>query len=464
MREKYIMINQSEYKSKNVTFTIERKPDCIIEYKVTSSPELVKKARFNAVKAVSKEVSIPGFRKGKAPDSLIVKKFPMPLNEQWQKAIADETFIECQKLVKIPLISGDAQISFKIEEHSIEEGAKIVYLLETEPEVPEIDLSILKLQEAKREAVDAKKIELSLRDIQMFFAKWEKVSGRVVKEGDYAVVDIDIIESHPPQKGLQNTRFEVAKEKMATWMHDLIVGMGIGDSKEGVSQPDNNAHEKEQTLPPKKVRIILKSIEKPNIPPIDDILAQKIGAKTALDMKEKLKKLLDKQADEKVQKSYRDQIIEHLLEKYPFDLPKTLLQKETQFRIKQLLNDTTSQKKLMSMDDKEKKDTFEHIQKQSQRAIRLLYISRKILKEQQISINPNEIDQSVKTPLEAIFNDQFDHYSVKKEPQEQKAIAMSRLILKKAEDFLISKAKIVPKIEEKDRITNLKEEDKSPTK
>ena len=35
-------------------------------------------------------------------------------------------------------------------------------------------------------------------------------------------------------------------------------------------------------------------------------------------------------------------------------------------------------------------------------------------------------------------------YSAKEQSQEQKAIAMSRLILSKAEDFIISKAKIIP--------------------
>ncbi|MCB1084849.1 MAG: hypothetical protein KDK60_01965, partial [Chlamydiia bacterium] len=45
---------------------------------------------------------------------------------------------------------------------------------------------------------------------------------------------------------------------------------------------------------------------------------------------------------------------------------------------------------------------------------------------------------------EAMFSDQTDLYTSKEQSQEQKAIAMSRLLLSKAEDFLISKAKIVP--------------------
>ncbi|MCB1107515.1 MAG: trigger factor [Chlamydiia bacterium] len=439
------MTKQKEFKSDTVTFTVERKPECLVEYRVKSTPEIVKKARREAIKSVSKEVSLPGFRKGRAPDHLIVKKFPKPIEEQWQKAIADETFRECQKIAHTPLLSNDAQISFKIEKHSLEEGAEMTYTFETEPEVPEIDLSSIELEEVKREVVDAKKIESTLTDIQMFFSDWGKVSDRPVKEGDYVVVDVDIIETTPPQKALQNARFEVSKKKMAKWMHDLVIGMNIGESKEGVSQADDDASEEEkQKTPPKKVRMVLRSIEQPKLPPIDDALAQKMGAKSADDMKEKLEKLLNKQADEHVKRAYREQINAFLLEKYPFELPRTLLHKETQFRIKQLVSDPASQKKLMAMSEEERKKTAEDVQSQGERAVRLFYLSRKIIQDQKIQVSPSEVHQEVKTPLEAMFSDQSDLYTAKEQSQEQKAIAMSRLVLTKAEDFLISKAKIVP--------------------
>lgn len=433
-----------EFKSEAVTFTVERKPECMVEYNVKSSPDVVKKARREAIKSVSKEVSLPGFRKGRAPDHLIVKKFAEPLDERWQKAIADETFRECQKLAHTPLLSNDAQISFKIIKHSLEDGAEMTYTFETEPEVPEIDLSNIEIEEIKRDVVDAGKLDATLGDIRMFFAEWEKVPDRTVQEGDFAVINVDIIEEDPPQKALQNARFEVSKTKMAKWMYDLALGMKAGDSREGVSEADSDASEEEKkATPPKKVRMTLIAVEQAKLPPIDDALAQKMGAKNVDEMKGNLEKLLNKQADEHIQRGHREQISEFLLEHYPFELPKTLLQKETQFRIKQLVNDPAFQKKLMAMSENERKTAINDIQVQGERAVRLFYISRKIIQDQKISISPSEVHQEVKTPMEAMFSDRSDVYTAKEESQEQKAIAMSRLILSKAEDFLISKAKVV---------------------
>jgi len=169
-----------------------------------------------------------------------------------------------------------------------------------------------------------------------------------------------------------------------------------------------------------------------------------MGAKNTDEMKGNLEKLLNKQADEHIHRGYREQMSEFLLENYPFELPKTLLQKETQFRIKQLVNDPTFQKKLMAMSEDERKTAINDIQVQGERAVRLFYISRKIIQDQKIPVSPSEVRQEVKTPMEAMFSDQSDVYTAEEESQEQKAIAMSRLILSKAEDFLISKAKVVP--------------------
>ena len=85
---------------------------------------------------------------------------------------------------------------------------------------------------------------------------------RLVKE-DYVVVDVDVIEKDSPEKALTNARFQVTKEKMADWMYQLVMGMKVGDVKEGVSQPDKNATQKEKdATPPKKVSLLLRSIER----------------------------------------------------------------------------------------------------------------------------------------------------------------------------------------------------------
>ena len=457
------MEKSQEFKSDHVTFTATREPECIAKYEVKVSAEIVKQARKKALRTISKEVSLPGFRKGRAPDHLILKKFPKPVEEEWQKAIANAAFNECQKLSDIPLLSNDAHISFNIDKHSLEEGAEMTYSFETEPVIPEIDPATITLEEIKLQPINDKKIQETLGDIQMFFAEWEKVTNRKAKVGDFAVIDIDIIETETPQKALSSARFEIQKEKMAKWMFEIIVGMKPEEVKEGVSQPDPDASEKEkEETPPKKVRVTLRHLEQPKLPEIDDAFAEKLGAKDAKELMENLEKLLKKREEDLQQRGYREQIANYLLKECPFELPKTLLQKETQFRIKQLLADPAFQRKVSGMSKEEQENTVKEIETQAERAVRLFYLSKKIIQDHKISVSPREVDREEKTPLEALFNDPADVYTAKEESQEQKALAMSRLILSKAEDFILSNATIEPK--KKEAKPKKVEEAKKPAK
>ena len=152
-----------------------------------------------------------------------------------------------------------------------------------------------------------------------------------------------------------------------------------------------------------------------------------MGTKNEKELRERLEKLLNTQADEAVQKEYREQMSTYLIDNYQFELPKTLLQRETQFRIKQLVQDIQFQQKLMKMSEDERKEAIKDIEAQGEKAVRLFYISRKVIQDNDIKISPNEVHQGVSTPLEAMFSDQLDLYTAEEQSQEQKAIATSSI-------------------------------------
>ena len=59
---------------------------------------------------VGKEVTLPGFRKGKAPEALVEKNYPKQIDSEWQKCIADLAFRDSVKLTKIPLLNNEPKV------------------------------------------------------------------------------------------------------------------------------------------------------------------------------------------------------------------------------------------------------------------------------------------------------------------------------------------------------------------
>lgn len=437
------LMAQQEYKNSDIHLLIHKRPACRIELEVEVSPTIVKQAHKQAVKQISKEVTLPGFRKGKAPEAFVVKNYPQQVDKEWQETIANLSFQESAKLTHLPLLSQDTRVTFKMQKHSLEDGAKLSLTFETDPEVPSVDISKIDLQPVKRPEVNDEKVSETIRQVQLFFATWQTINDRPVQEGDFVLLDVEDIETDPPTVVFSNTRFEVTEKSMAQWMRDLVLGQSSGATLEGVSIPDASASaEDKEELKPKKVRLHIKAIEQPTVPPVDEAFAKQLGVSSIEEMRQNIERLLNTQAEAHVQEKMREQINDYLLSNYLFDLPSTLIEKETRFRMQQLLQDPQFQKYWESLSQEDRRKTVESIADQSKKAVCIFYICRKILTDAKLSISPQDVPAYPTTPLELLLAPQPHSLHPHGTSEIKQAETYSRLLLEKAQDFLISHAQI----------------------
>jgi trigger factor len=140
-----------------------------------------------------------------------------------------------------------------------------------------------------------------------------------------------------------------------------------------------------------------------------------------------------------VQEKLREQIGQQLLEKYPFDLPFTLIEKETNFRMQHLLRDSMFYQQWSRMDEEHRKKTVQSVFDQSQKAVRMFYLCRKITEDANIQVRPQDLAKGPATTLEALLQPS-SQYQLSEQKEVQQAEAFSRLLLEKAEDYLIAHA------------------------
>ncbi len=428
-----------QFQNEEVRFTVHQRPACVVEFDVEAFGSLTKAAKHKAIKAVAKQVSLPGFRKGRVPDELVLKNYPNELDKEWQQAIATLAFNACEKLCQIRMLHREGKVTFKLKSHSLN-GALLTLSFETEPNIPTIDPATLHLKAVKRPEVNEEKVAETVRQIQLFFATWEKIEDRPIQENDFLLLDVDVIEENPPSPLFSNTRFEVTKKSMAQWMYDLVLGKRMDDQVEGISVPDESASKEDQEeLKPKKVRITIKKIESPTYPPLDETFIKNLGVSSKEELHEKLTQLLNKQADEHVQEALRQQVGDLLLSQFPFDLPQTLMTEETRFRFKQLGQDPEFRTYWENLPQEERNKTVQLISTQAEKAVRLFYLCRKIVHDAKLPVTAQDIPPPASTVLELLINPQklFHH---QRTPEVEHAEAYSRIVLEKAEDYLIAHA------------------------
>ena len=433
---------QEEYKNEQVHVVVHHKPNCIVEFEVEAFRPICVEAHKRAAKSVGKEVVIPGFRKGKAPPELVAKRYPHDLDKRWQEAIANSAYRESSQLANVPVINQDASISFKMQKHS-REGAKLTLSFETMPNIPSVDPAKCVLEEVKRPETSKEKVDETIRQTQMFFAKWNTVKDHPVKEGDFLLIDVDILEEDPPQRLFSNTRFEVSDKAMAQWMKKLVLGGKTGDALEGISEPDATLSEEEKKeYAPKKVRVTIKAIEECQLPELNDEFTKQVGVDTVEILRTQIEELLNKKAEEHVREQKRGHVTEFLLSHH-FEIPHSIIEKETQFRLQQMVQDPQFKAKWDQSSDPEKRELIDNVKTQAEKAVRMFYLCRKIAADQSLSVTPKDIPLATTDLLESLLYPSAERHDPR-QPDVKQAEAYSRVMLEKTEDWVIAHARTAP--------------------
>lgn len=422
--------------NEEIKVKIHRKPFCKIEMDIEASASISQRARKKAVKDAAKQITIPGFRKGKAPEDLVIKKHPEFFDEKWQKAIADEAFVKAQSLQYVPVLDNSTPITFVMKNYSMD-GANLTFSFETTPKIPKIDIDHLALKEVPKKEIGTQEVEDYFKQVQLLYAEWIPVEDRAVQEGDFVLLDIETLEEHPSRKVYSDTRFEVTKKSMADWMRHLIIGQDTGAVLEGTSKADVDATEEEKKqISPKKVRITIKKIETPKTMELNDDFARGLNFSSMELMRSSAEKMLHAKVNESADNEERNQVNSFLINQH-YDLPRSLIEVEKNHRKKQLLDNPAQKSQYESMSSEDQKKFDDQLLKEAEQAVRLFYSSRKIIEDNGIKVEYQEIEQEANRLLSQAG---FQH-TEKKIAKEVMALATSRILLKKAQDFILNKAK-----------------------
>lgn len=427
-----------ELTSEAVHVSLHRRPACQIELYVKASPNLIQQARKTAIKSINKQIALPGFRKGRAPTEMIAKKFPKEIEQEFRQSLADLAFAEVQKIAKVPVLRNQS-VSFDLKKHS-EEGAELIFTFESEPQVPPLDPKRFQPAPIDRPQVGEKEIDEAIRQMLFFYAEWKSVSDRPIREGDFILIDLDTIEEgKEPQKVFREIRFEVVPERMAQWMRKLVLNAKVGDVLEGVSEADETASEEEKKeFQSKKVRLSILKVEEPLLPSLDDSFAQKVGAKDIAEMRQSVANILNANVDEKVEADLREQVNAFLLDQFPFDLPLSLIEAERKHRRSELFKSPELQADWKKMSLEDQKQFEEDLFQEASRAVRLFYLSRHIVNERNIPITHQEVQKKAAAILFSKSKNAIDPDQI---PQEVYALALSRIVLAKAQEAILAEAK-----------------------
>lgn len=429
------MSEQLEAKNETITIRGTREPGCMIKLEIDVSPEGTKAAFTKAVKNIKKEVSIPGFRKGRAPDAIILDRYLKHVEDEWQDILANTAFNDALRLTELWPFGKEGVKKVKVNKSSKEEGSNISIEFEAFPSIPKIEFETLELKKVEETPIEEKDIEKTIEDIRLHHAEWTEVTDHAAEEGDYVDLRIEAPEEEPKRVICEDNRFQIKEGTMGDWMRKLIIGLKKGESAEGMSEKDPES--KVENFKPTLCKITVNAIHTPTLPELDDELAKKVGAESVADLREKVAADLKQRAANEVRAELRDQIEQFLLERYAFDLPLSAVSHEAKARLEGEL--AHLRKNQVSEDEitEKREELQERAKRGAVESLIVDFLVQTIAKEHDITVSNEDVMQAM---IREMYTNPFPQDADFDVIRENMQYALLRTRVK---DFLVEKAKLI---------------------
>lgn len=381
-------IETKKYDEKEFVLTHNIYSGCRHVFEIQPKKDFLKKAYVEAIKNVNKEVSVPGFRKGKAPEQYIKANFKKAIDSEWQDLATNHLFNMAVELTKTPPRGKESVESVKVNSLTLDGDSDIVIKFESYPKIPEFKVSDLQIQKAAAAEVSDEELEKALHNVLLSHATWEDLPEKAIEQGDWIVLDIDGTQDEKTFEIGRDVKSQALKEQINQWIIDLILGKKAGDVVEGWNQKDELAG---SDFKPTFCKITIKTVQKPILPELNAELAEKVKLPNIDDLKPRIRESIAHSKTEEQKQKYHDAIVDQIHEKFVFDVPASFIESD----VKNFVNDHIKKLRKENLSEDELKAKIEAYEiekrKEIENAFRLHLIVQRFANEHKISVTQEEV-------------------------------------------------------------------------
>ncbi|MBQ8014353.1 MAG: trigger factor [Treponema sp.] len=389
-----------------VTKEIEKLEHSAAKLTVTVAKKDVADSYSETLGKYTKQVQIPGFRKGHVPASVLERKYGEQIKMEAASDLIDkslnEIFSDEKETENRPLPYAQPVLE-KMPEFDISKD--FVYTV-TYDVFPKVDLKGFDFKSVTikepQVTVGDEELNEELKGIQ------ERNAVVIDKKDDEKaekdnIVTISIVEKDENGAEIASTKredftFTLGTAENVYKIDDDIIGMKKGDSKEVTKKYGKDEKDEALKGQTKKYSVTVKQIKVRNLPALDDELAQDVNEKfkTLDDLKKDIMHNLENAKTNKINEIKTNDLLSQLVEKNPFEIPASMLNAELDGRwrmmAQQFQTSVEELDKMIAASGQKKEDMLKEWTGDAEKMLKSRIIVDNLMKEKNISVTPEEIE------------------------------------------------------------------------
>ena len=314
---------------------------CRRELELEIPAEEVSKSTEKVAKDFAKVARVPGFRPGKAPISLIKRRFAEEIKSEVLQNLVPETVEKAVAEQKLTPISQP-----QVDKLEFNEGQPVKFraTFDVLPEFQLANYKNLEIEMPEMKITD-EDVDKTLAEMQQRAATFAPVEGRVVQNDDFVQVKLH----GAPEGGGEPLQADsvlchVGAEETMQPFNENLLGTNVGEHKTfDVNYPADYPDAK---LAGKLFHydVDILGIKTKKLPELNDEFAKDVSDATSLDeLKTKIREGLEHERDHRQKDLQREKIIAELVKLHDFPVPESLVEHQMDVRLERVVRSLAQQ-------------------------------------------------------------------------------------------------------------------------
>ena len=426
--------------------TVENLAPCKKLVRIDLDAAAVDAAFAEMEKSFTRDASLPGFRPGKAPRHLVLKKYETDINDEVKRKLIPDAY---KKAIKENSLNVVGYPDIEEIQFGRTQALQFAATVETAPEfqLPEYRGLPVKRETGSVTEADVERAIGMLRDRQANFQKLD----RAAQDGDFVVVNYTgtcdgkpVTETAPTARGLTEQKafwIELKKDSFIPGFSEQLTGAKAGETR--TVNVDFPADFVTKELAGKQGVFAVEVVEVKEriLPVIDDAFAKTYGAEDLAKLREGVRGDLQNELNSKQTRDIRNQVAKALFDQVTCELPESLLQQETRNIVYQIVQENQQRGITKEAIDQQKDQIYGAASLGAKERVKASFILQRVAEKEGIKVSREEINQRIYV-LSQNYQMTPDKFVKELEKRDGVSEIYSQLVNEKVIDFLQQHSKI----------------------
>lgn len=318
---------------------------CKREIELEIPAENVTKATEKAAREIARVARIPGFRPGKAPVTVIRRRFAADIQGEVLQSLVPEYLekaLDEQKLIPVTRPEVD-KVEFK-------EGEPLKFRAIFEV-LPEFELGDYKNVAVQIDPIDAgeAQVDKAIEEMRDRAATFIPVEGRAAKDGDFVLMKLNgtpVGEGEPVEA--DNIMCHVGAEETLESFTEHLRGASAGETKKFRTEYPADYPDEKLKGKTYDYSVEVQGVKEKKVPELNDEFAKEVAGEAAgvtnvAEMRKKILENLEASKEQQQSGQAKDKILEELIKKHDFPVPQALVEHQMDIRLERAVRSLSAQ-------------------------------------------------------------------------------------------------------------------------